>query len=107
MVRCLTLPLAAENLRRWPPAVPAPPRLDKDHQLSRAVTHARPLRRVGVVPAVDKSEDSREKRSRLNRTAWALAVYASQRGSPLPTQDSLPAAGQALPGGIRSPAGFR
>jgi hypothetical protein len=40
--------------------------------------HARPLRRVGVVPASDKHEDSREKLSRLNRTAWALAVYASQ-----------------------------
>ncbi len=40
--------------------------------------HARPLRRVGMVPAFDKTEDSREKLSRLNRTAWALAVYASQ-----------------------------
>src|SRR5262249_39654652 len=36
------------------------------------------LRRVGVVPAADKSEDSRGKLSRLNRTAWALAAYASQ-----------------------------
>ena len=33
--------------------------------------------------------------------------YASQWESPPPTQDSLPAAGQALQGGIRSPAGFR
>src|SRR4051794_37498593 len=40
--------------------------------------HARPLRRVGVVPAADKSEDSRDDLSRLHRTAWALAVYASQ-----------------------------
>jgi len=40
--------------------------------------HARPFRRVGVVPAFDKSEDSRDDLSRLNRTAWALAVYASQ-----------------------------
>ena len=32
--------------------------------------------------------------------------YASQGESPPPTQDSLPAAGQALPGRIRSPAGF-
>ena len=40
--------------------------------------YARPLRRIGMVPAADKSEDSREKLSRLNRTAWALAVYASQ-----------------------------
>ena len=36
------------------------------------------LRRVGVVPASDKRKDSRGKLSRLNRTAWALAVYASQ-----------------------------
>jgi hypothetical protein len=40
--------------------------------------HARPSRRVGAVPASDKHEDSRKKLSRLNRTAWALAVYASQ-----------------------------
>ncbi len=40
--------------------------------------HARPLRRVGVVPASDKDEDFREKLSGLNRTALALAVYASQ-----------------------------
>jgi len=40
--------------------------------------HVRPSRRVGVVPASDKGEDSRGKLSRLNRTAWALAVYASQ-----------------------------
>ncbi|MGH9553813.1 MAG: hypothetical protein ACRD3W_30820 [Terriglobales bacterium] len=40
--------------------------------------YARPLRRIGVVPASDKRKDSREKLSGLNRTAWALAVYASQ-----------------------------
>ena len=39
--------------------------------------------------------------SGLDRTALGLAVYASQWKSPSPTQDSLPAAGQALPGGIR------
>ena len=44
---------------------------------------ARPLRRADAVPAVDKSEDSHEQLSRLNHTAWALAVYASQGGSPL------------------------
>ena len=67
--------------------------------------HARPSRRADAAPAADKSEDSRNDLSRLNRTAWALAVYASQWGSPPPTQDSLPAAGQALPGGIRYPQG--
>jgi hypothetical protein len=33
------------------------------------IDQARPLRRVDAVPAVDKSEDSHEKLSRLNRTA--------------------------------------
>ena len=38
--------------------------------------------------------------STLNSMAFGLAVYASQRGSPRPTQNSLPAAGQALPDGL-------
>jgi len=41
--------------------------------------------------------------SRLNHTASALAVYASPRPSRDGTQDSLPAAGYALPGGIGYP----
>jgi len=43
--------------------------------------------------------------SGLNGTAWALAVYASPRPLLTATQDSLPAAGQALPGGIGYPQG--
>ena len=43
--------------------------------------------------------------SGLNRTAFDLAVYASQGRSPAPTQDSLPAAGPALPDGIGYPQG--
>ena len=43
--------------------------------------------------------------SGLNRTALTLAVYASQWLLPAPTQDSLPAAGPALPGGIGYPQG--
>ncbi len=43
--------------------------------------------------------------SGLNRTAFDLAVYASQGKSPNPTQDSLLAAGPALPGGIGYPQG--
>src|SRR5712691_8151387 len=39
------------------------------------------------------------KLSRLDHAAIALAVYASQCGSPRPTQDSLPAGGQPLPCG--------
>jgi len=38
--------------------------------------------------------------STLNSMAFGLAVYASQCGLPRPTQNSLPAAGQALPGGL-------
>ncbi len=38
--------------------------------------------------------------SELDSMAFGLAVYASQAGSPRTTQDSLPAAGQALPDGV-------
>ena len=43
--------------------------------------------------------------SGLNHTAFDLAVYASRRWSPIPTQDSLPAAGPALPDGLGYPQG--
>ena len=43
--------------------------------------------------------------SGLNHTAFDLAVYASQRKLPTPTQDSLLAAGPALPDGIGYPQG--
>ena len=43
--------------------------------------------------------------SGLNHTAFDLAVYASQWRSPATTQDSLPAAGPALPDGIGYPQG--
>ena len=43
--------------------------------------------------------------SGLNRTALGLAVYASSGALRHPTQNSLPAAGQALPGGIQYPQG--
>jgi hypothetical protein len=59
-----------------------------------------------TVPAFVHGEDSqRLTLSGLNHTAFDLAVYASQGGSPLTTQDSLLAAGPALPGGIRNPQG--
>ena len=38
--------------------------------------------------------------SALNSMAFGLAVYASPSSLPPPTQDSLPAAGQALPDGL-------
>jgi hypothetical protein len=43
--------------------------------------------------------------SGLDGTAFTLVVYASSVKSPRPTQDSLLAAGQALPGGIGDPQG--
>ena len=43
--------------------------------------------------------------SGLNHTAFDLAVYASRGRSPGPTQDSLPAAGPALPEGFGYPQG--
>jgi hypothetical protein len=43
--------------------------------------------------------------SGLNHTAFDLAVNASQWRSPATTQDSLPAAGPALPDGIAYPQG--
>jgi hypothetical protein len=50
--------------------------------------------------------DPRAVHSGLNRRASALAVYASWGGSPhRAPQDSLPGAGQALPGGIGYPQG--
>ena len=57
---------------------------------------------LGTAPACVNNGGSREQKiSGLDRTALGLAVYASQWRSPATTQDSLPAAGQALPGGIR------
>src|ERR1700733_11816240 len=43
--------------------------------------------------------------SRLNHTALRLTVYASSGVLPHTTQNSFPAAGQALPGGIANPQG--
>ena len=49
--------------------------------------------------------------SRLDHTAYTLAVYASQQGSPRATQDSLPVGDQPSPGGVEYPRdsieGFR
>ena len=60
----------------------------------------------GAAPATDHDEGStRVVISGLNRTAFDLAVYASQGGCPPTTQDSLPAAGPALPDGIGYPQG--
>ena len=59
-----------------------------------------------TAPAHVHNEGSpRLKFSGLNHTASDLAVYASQWRSPATTQDSLLAAGPALPDGIGYPQG--
>jgi len=71
----------------------------------------RPVRCRGVAPGMCKAEAPAKGLSTLNSTAFGLAVYASPPGLPHSTQDSLPAAGQALLGGLstrRAPTeGFR
>ena len=67
---------------------------------------ARPSRRFGAAFRHYYDVGSHNKPlSGLHHTACALAIYASSPGSPLTTQDSLPAAGQALPGGTGYPLG--
>jgi hypothetical protein len=57
-------------------------------------------RRLDAASAIDTAFGSPNVNlSRLDHAAIALAVYASQCGSPRPTQDSLPAGGQPLPCG--------
>src|SRR5690349_2830693 len=60
----------------------------------------RPLQCRGVAPGHRTAKAPAKGLSALNSMAFGLAVYASQCGLPRPTQDSLPAAGQALPGGL-------
>src|SRR5215831_1531573 len=60
----------------------------------------RPLRCRGVALGHRTAKAPARGLSALNSMAFGLAVYASQCGLPRPTQDSLPAAGQALPGGL-------
>ena len=60
-----------------------------------------------AAPASDNNEGSpRGMISGLNRTAFDRAVYASPWRLPATAQDSLPAAGPALPDGIGYPQGF-
>jgi hypothetical protein len=56
-------------------------------------------------PRAPKARAHDEDISGLNHTAFDLAVYASRWRSPATAQDSLPAAGPALPDGIGYPQG--
>ena len=53
-----------------------------------------------MAPGNRKAEAPTKGLSTLNSMAFRLAVYASPCALPRPTQDSLPAAGQALPDGL-------
>src|SRR5258707_13848886 len=73
---------------------------------ARRYRHKAKLRQVGTAPRTAYGEGSpREVISGLHHTASALAVYASLCGFRRTTQDSLLAAGQALPDGIGYPQG--
>ncbi len=57
------------------------------------------------LPRLTTTRAHHEEISGLDRTAFDRAGYASQGKSPATTQDSLPAAGPALPDGIGYPQG--
>jgi hypothetical protein len=76
-------------------------------QLSIATTNkagrtadTRPLRRRGVALGHRTAKAPTKGLATLKSMAFGLAVYASWCRSPRPTQNSLPAAGQALPDGL-------
>src|ERR1700722_5700022 len=73
------------------------PRQDQHHQAIQCADMA-PAMSTTKAPTIIQL-------SRLNHTASGLAVYASPGGWPHKTQNSLPAARQALPGGIGYPQG--
>ena len=71
--------------------------------------HARPLGRFSAAPAnVTTKAPTTSVISRLNIMASVLTVYKSARVPPLltTTQDSFPAGGQPLPGGVGYPPGL-
>ena len=54
-----------------------------------------------MAPAIGTTKAlARNNLSKLNHTAFGLAVYASSHSLPRATQDSLPAVGQTLPDGL-------
>ena len=73
------------------------PRQDQHHQAIQCADMA-PAMSTTKAPTIIQL-------SRLNHTASGLAVYASPGVLPHKTQNSLPAARQALPGGIGYPQG--
>ena len=74
-------------------------RLHMFHDAGRTAC-TRPLRCSNVALGQSKAKAPTKGLSTLNSMAFGLAVYASPSSLPPPTQDSLPAAGQALPDGL-------
>jgi hypothetical protein len=59
------------------------------------------FRNYRLAPATGTTKAlARNNLSKLNHTAFGLAVYASSHSLPHATQDSLPAVGQTLPDGL-------
>ena len=75
-------------------------RLHMFHTDAGRTADTRPLRCCGMALGPRMAKAPAKGLSTLNSMAFGLAVYASQCGLPRPTQNSLPAAGQALPDGL-------
>src|ERR1700679_2811273 len=70
------------------------------HSDAGGTADTRPLRCRDMAPGHRTARAHAKGLSTLNSMAFGLAVYASQCGLPRPTQNSLPATGQALPDGL-------
>lgn len=75
-------------------------RLRMFHTDAGRIADTRPLRCRDMAPGHRKAKAPARGLSTLNSMAFGLAVYASWCELPRPTQNSLPAAGQALPDGL-------
>ena len=62
--------------------------------------YTRPIQCSSMALGRSKAKAPTKGLSTLNSMAFGLAVYASPSSLPPPAQDSLPAAGQALPDGL-------
>ena len=100
VTRCLQPGLAEETT--GPPKFLENPNCPFAHDPSDSgrTADTRPSRCSSVAPGQSTTKAPAKGLSKLNSMAFGLAVYASQCALPRPTQDSLPAAGQALPDGL-------
>ena len=75
-------------------------RLHMFHSDAGRIANTRPLQCRDLALGDRKAKAPAKGLSTLNSMAFGLAVYASRCELPRPTQNSLPAAGQALPDGL-------